>query len=109
MSQGGGQPAGISAGYTPGGVGAVNAGVQGNVTIDSSAIINAPSGEGIGLYNWGIGNISATLEAASSINAVATGMNVFAQGGGNVTIANNGTLSAPNRTRTSARTGTRLA
>ena len=92
---GGGQPGGIWAGYIPGGGQAVNTHVAGNVIVDNSATINAAAGVGIGLYNWGVGNISATLEASSSIKAVATGLNVFAQGGGNVTIVNKGTIADP--------------
>ncbi|MGZ5874122.1 MAG: beta strand repeat-containing protein [Bradyrhizobium sp.] len=91
----GGQPSGIWAGYNPGGAGIVNTHVAGNVTVDNSATINAASGAGIGLYNFGVGSLSATLEASSLINAVTAGLNVFAQGGGNVTLINNGKIADP--------------
>src|SRR5258705_6011790 len=84
MSQGGGQPGGIWAGYTPGGVQTANANVAVNVSVDSGATINSASGVGIGLYNCGAGNITATLQSSNSITAAAAGLNIFAQGGGNV-------------------------
>ena len=56
---------GIYAGY-PGGVGTVNANVAGNIVVDSTAVISAPVGDGIGLYNWGTGNVTATLESSSA-------------------------------------------
>jgi large repetitive protein len=104
----GGQPAGIWAGYNPGGTGIVNTHVAGSVIVDNSATINAASGAGIGLYNFGVGSVSATLEAASSINAVTAGLNIFAQGGGNVTITNNGTIADPSGAGIIAGTGNGL-
>ena len=76
--------------------------------VDNSATINAASGVGIGLYNFGVGSISATLEASSSINAVTAGLNVFAQGGGNVTIINDGTIADPSGAGIIAGTGNGL-
>ncbi len=104
----GGQPAGIWAGYNAGGSGNVNSLVAGSVIVDNSATINAASGAGVGLYNFGIGSVSATLEASSSIHAVSAGANVFAQGGGNVTITNNGTIVDPNGAGIIAGTGNGL-
>ncbi len=49
----GGQPGGIWAGYTPGGVGTVNTNVAGSVIVDNAAAINAAAGVGIGLYITG--------------------------------------------------------
>ncbi len=108
MSQGGGQPGGIWAGYTPGGVQTANANVAGNVSVDSGATINSASGVGIGLYNWGAGNITATLQSSNSITAAAAGLNIFAQGGGNVLITNPGTITAATGTGIAAGTGTGL-
>ena len=90
--QGGGTPSGISAGYSFNG--SVNPAVHGNVVLDISATVNAVSGSGINLYNFGVGNLSATIEASSTISAVSAGVNAFAQGGGNVSIANLGSISA---------------
>ena len=104
----GGQPAGIWAGYNPGGTGIVNTHVAGNVIVDNSATINAASGAGIGLYNFGVGSLSATLEASSLINAVTAGLNVFAQGGGNVTLVNSGTIADPRGAGVIAGTGNGL-
>jgi len=109
MSTGGGQPGGIWAGYTPGGVGTVNSNVHGNVVLDNSAVINAASGVGIGLYNWGVGNLTATLESSSAITAPTTGINANALGGGNVSITNHGTITVASGVGISAGTGTGAA
>jgi nitrogen fixation protein len=90
----GNQPGGMWIGYSAAS-GAVVPGVHGSVLVDSSAIINAASGVGVGLYNFGTGSITAALEPASSITAVSAGVNAFAQGGGNLTIINQGTIAAP--------------
>ncbi|MGH6708545.1 MAG: hypothetical protein ACREEK_06195 [Bradyrhizobium sp.] len=88
--QGGGTPSGISAGYN----GSLNTAVHGNVVLDNSATIKAVSGAGIGLNNNGVGNISATLQVASSITAAQSGVNAFNAGGGNITVDNRGTIAA---------------
>ncbi|MCG2645685.1 MULTISPECIES: Ig-like domain-containing protein [Bradyrhizobium] len=98
MFTGGGQPGGIWGGYSGGGNQTVNTFVHGNVIVDSGATINAAAGVGIGLYNFGTGTISATLEQSSAINAISAGLNIFAQGGGNVTIVNHGGLTVPTGT-----------
>ncbi|WP_456765740.1 Ig-like domain-containing protein [Bradyrhizobium sp. USDA 3650] len=95
MFTGGGQPGGIWSGYNAGGSQTVNTFVHGNVVIDTGATINAAAGVGVGLYNFGTGAITATLEQSSLINAVSAGLNIFAQGGGNVTIANHGAVTDP--------------
>ncbi|WP_079566273.1 Ig-like domain-containing protein [Bradyrhizobium erythrophlei] len=109
MSTGGGQPGGIWAGYTPGGVNTVNSNVHGNVVVDNSAVINAASGVGIGLYNWGAGNLTATLESSSAITARLTGVTAYAQGGGNVSITNHGAITVANGVGISVGTGTGTA
>jgi hypothetical protein len=70
--------------------------VHGNVVIDNAANINATSGVGIGLYNFGVGNLSATIEAPSIVKAITAGVNAFAQGGGSVSIVNQGTITVAN-------------
>src|SRR5258708_35540821 len=109
MSTSGNQPGGIWSGYNPGGQGMVNPNVHGNVVVDNAANINAASGVGIGLYNFGVGNLSAIIEASSTISAISAGVNAFAQGGGNVTITNGGTLSASSGSGIIAGTGNGLA
>jgi hypothetical protein len=105
----GGEPGGIWAGYTPGGVQTVNANVAGNVIVDNFATINAASGVGIGLYNWAIGNLTATLESSSAITAPTTGVTAYAQGGGNVSITNHGTIAVATGVGISAGTGNGVA
>ncbi len=97
--------AGINAGYN-GGSSAVNTGVAGSVFVDDFATINAPSGFGISLYNFGTGNLSATVEAGATVVGATAGVNAFAQGGGNVTIANSGTVTDATGNGISAGTGT---
>ena len=97
--------AGINAGYN-GGSGTVNTGVAGNVFVDDFATINAPSGFGISLYNFGTGNLSATVEAGATVAGATAGLNAYAQGGGNVTIANSGAVTAATGNGISVGTGT---
>ncbi|HEV2970744.1 MAG TPA: Ig-like domain-containing protein [Pirellulales bacterium] len=106
MPTGGGFSGGIWAGY---GVGTVNSNILGNVLVDNSAIINAASGAGIGLYNWGVGNLTATLETSSAITAQAIGVNAYALGGGNVSINNKGTITVASGIGISAGTGNGVA
>ena len=109
MASTGGEPGGIRAGYNGGNSGTVNPLVQGNVSVDSSATIHAALGAGIGLYNWGIGNLTATLETSSTITATAQGVSAFAQGGGNVTVIDHGTITVATGTGISAGTGDGVA
>ena len=83
--------------------------MHGNVFVDSSAIIDAASGLGVGLYNWGLGNLTATLESSSAITAPTTGVNAYALGGGNVSITNHGTISVATGIGISAGTGNGVA
>ena len=105
----GGLPAGISAGYNPGNQGLANSNVLGNVIIDDAANITAASGFGINLFNFSAGYLQATIEAATTISAPATGINAFAQGGGNVSITNNGALFTSIGSGISVGTGNGLA
>ena len=97
-------PAGINAGYN-GGSSTVNTSVNGYVALDDFASINAPSGFGINLYNFGVGYVSATIEAGATVVGAAVGLNAYAQGGGNVTITNNGRVTDATGTGLSIGTG----
>ncbi len=97
--------AGINAGYN-GGSGSVNTSVAGNVIVDDFAAINAASGYGISLYNFGTGSLSATVEAGATVAAATAGLNAYAQGGGNVTIANSGIVTAATGNGINVGTGT---
>jgi len=102
---GNGTPSGIGAGYSNSGTGTTSSSVQGNVVIDSSATINAALGFGVGLFNVGVGNLTATLESSSAITAQAVGVNAYAQGGGNVSITNHGTITVATGVGISTGTG----
>jgi hypothetical protein len=84
-------PAGIGAGYFPGATGNTSDDVAGNVIVQSSAAITADAGYGIHAYNDGIGNVTVTTYAASSIHATGTAIGAFANDGGNVSVTNHGT------------------
>jgi hypothetical protein len=103
----GGSPGGIWAGYSNGST--VNTAVAGNVSVDNFATIQAAAGAGIGLYNLGVGNVSLTLESSSAITAPSMGVRAFAQGGGNVTIRNSGTIASAIGSGILAGTGTLAA
>jgi hypothetical protein len=105
----GNQPGGMWIGYSPGAGTTVTPNVHGNVVVDSAATINATSGVGIGLYNWGVGNVTATLGSDSDVSGVTAGLNSFANGGGDVTITNDGTVAATSGYGIFAGTGTALA
>ncbi|HLG85041.1 MAG TPA: Ig-like domain-containing protein [Bradyrhizobium sp.] len=107
MGPGGGQPGGIWAGYNGGG-NAVNTAIAGNVIVDSFAAIDAAAGAGIGMYNFGVGSVTATVESSSSITAPLWGITAFAQGGGGVTIANMGTITSASGVGIAVGTGTGL-
>ena len=96
---------GIYAEYS-GGAGTVNANVAGNIVLDSTAVISAPVGDGIGLDNWGTGNITATLESSGSITADINGVDAAAKGGGNVSITNKGPITVTAGAGIHAQTGT---
>ncbi len=92
MAQRGGQPGGMWVGYSPGSGNTVTPNVHGNVVLGNFGRNQGNFWVGIGLYNWGVGNVTATLASSSAVAGVAAGLNVFANGGGNVTIANSGTV-----------------
>jgi FecR-like protein/Big-like domain-containing protein len=103
----GNTPAGIVAGYAPGGQGSVsgNSAVQGGVIVDSSAVIKAAAGDGIELHNFGAGSLTATLEGSSAITAPLVGVSAFAPGAVNISVINHGTITAANGAGISAVTG----
>ncbi|GEM_PF-819820 len=109
---------GINAGYWPGS-NSVAPGTHGNVFVTSNATITADGGGyGINAYNWGTGNVTVVTGASSSITASGvgilaqafdggnvsatiagtatgtTGLFAKAVGAGNITIENDGTLTA---------------
>jgi len=101
---------GISAGYGSSN-GQFNAAVHGSVALTNNAVVSGVM-TGINLYNFGVGDIGATL-LAGSITAGLSGVNAFAQGGGSVTIDNRAAINAGaigintgNGTSNSAATGT---
>ncbi|MGH2192674.1 hypothetical protein, partial [Enterococcus faecalis] len=62
-------PAGILAGYFPGGIGSPNAGVHGDVVVTNYADITADAGDGIRAYDYGDGNVTVN-ENAGTITAL---------------------------------------
>ncbi|WP_218276266.1 hypothetical protein, partial [Pseudomonas sp. MPR-LB5] len=61
-------PAGIMAGYTGGGSG-FNGAVHGDVTVESHATITTDAGSGIAAFTAGVGTVTVTTGADSSIAA----------------------------------------
>jgi large repetitive protein len=108
MNSGGGEPGGIWAGYNNGGTSTFSSAIDGSVSIDSFATISAAAGAGVGIYNFGVGNVTLTLESTSEISAPLQGVTAFAQGGGDVTITNDGTITSANGDGIAAGTGTSL-
>lgn len=89
--QAGNISSGISAGYGSSN-GQLNAAVHGSVVLTNGAVVSGAT-TGINLYNFGVGDIGATL-LAGSIAAGLSGVNAFAQGGGNITIDNRAAINA---------------
>jgi hypothetical protein len=91
LNQSGNAPAGIQAGYTGATSGsAVNSAVNGTVVVDNHADITAAAGYGIHAYNYGNGDVTVTTAKTSSITAADTAIGAFANGGGNVSVTNEG-------------------
>ncbi|WP_280705032.1 VCBS domain-containing protein [Bradyrhizobium sp. BR13661] len=82
-------PAGIMAGYTGGGSG-FNGAVHGDVTVESHATITTDAGSGIAAFTAGVGTVTVTTGADSSIAAAGTAINVFDLGGGDINVTNDG-------------------
>lgn len=83
-------PGAIIAGYKPGGNGVFSSTVTGDVTVTSDATITADAGYGIEVFTWGVGKVTVTTGAGSSITAAGTAIGTFDHGGGDVTVTNNG-------------------
>ena len=76
----GSAPAGILAGYNPGGLNQFNANVFGDVFIYDSANLIAAAGDGINSYNYGTGDISVTFGFGVSIQALTSANSVSGNG-----------------------------
>ncbi|WP_426422459.1 Ig-like domain-containing protein [Bradyrhizobium genosp. A] len=83
-------PGGIIAGYKPGGNATFSNAVKGDVTVASDAAITADAGYGIEAFTWGVGKVTVTTGALSSITAAGTAIGAFDHGGGNVSVTNEG-------------------
>lgn len=90
LNNDGGTPGGIIAGYRPGGNATFSGAVNGDVTVDSDAKITADAGYGIEAFTWGVGDVTVTTGALSSITAAGTAIGAFDHGGGNVSVTNEG-------------------
>ncbi|MGY4282438.1 hypothetical protein ACVWXO_001658 [Bradyrhizobium sp. LM2.7] len=86
----GSAPGGIVAGYNPSGDGIFSNNVHGDVIVTSDATITADAGYGIEAFTWGVGDVTVTTGATSSIAAAGTAIGAFDHGGGDVTVTNNG-------------------
>ncbi|MDE5440361.1 hypothetical protein GWG65_02645 [Bradyrhizobium sp. CSA207] len=86
----GSTPGGIVAGYNPSGDGIFSNNVHGDVTVTSDATITAAAGYGIEAFTWGVGDVTVTTGATSSITAAGTAIGVFDHGGGDVSVTNDG-------------------
>ncbi|MET4215124.1 VCBS repeat-containing protein [Bradyrhizobium sp. LB14.3] len=83
-------PGGIIAGYKPGGNSTYSSAVKGDVSVDSDATITADAGYGIEAFTWADGNVTVTTGALSSITAAGTAIGAFNNGGGDVSVTNEG-------------------
>ncbi|MCK1712828.1 MULTISPECIES: VCBS domain-containing protein [unclassified Bradyrhizobium] len=86
----GSAPGGIVAGYNPSGDGIFSNNVHGDVIVTSDATITADAGYGIEAFTWGVGDVTVTTGATSSIAAAGTAIGAFDHGGGDVSVTNNG-------------------
>ena len=100
---------GIVAGYNNNGSNTVNAAIAGSVVIDSFATISAAAGSGISIYNWGVGDVSVTLESSSAITSKSNSVIANAQGGGKATVSNSGTIASVFGNGIYAQTGNNVA
>ncbi len=87
LNTSGTQPAGILAGYRGGTTNTTNPNVFGSVTINNYANITATGGDGIRGYNYGVGDITITDEANTTVVAPGEfGIREINYGPGNVTV-----------------------
>ncbi len=93
LTSDGNKPAGILAGYDNNGL--AESSVLGNVTIDDYASITAAAGtDGIRGYNYGTGTVTVIAEAGADITAGRYGLAARGFDGGDVSVTNDGTVSA---------------
>ena len=99
----GSEPAGIQAGYNPGGTGKPDTSVTGAVTVNNFANITAAAGWGIDAFNWGNGNVTvndnygAGAVASTTVSGAQYGIAAYANSGGTgdvtVNVGANATIS----------------
>ena len=83
-------PAGILAGYIPGGAASPNTNVNGSVMVNNFANITAAAGDGIRAFDYGAGDVTVTDEANTTINTTGTngqyGIEAYSAGAGNISV-----------------------
>ena len=97
LSNSGAAPAGMVIGINPGVANAFNANVYGNISVNDSGGINAAAGDGMRVFDYGIGNVAinlgnnATISALSSATASSGnapyGIGAFNYGPGDIVVA----------------------
>jgi hypothetical protein len=87
LTNSGGQPAGIAAGFLGGTSSTSNSNVNGTVIVNNIAAINAAAGLGINAFNYGNGDI--TVNDSGAVSGAQSGVSANAQGGGAGDIAIN--------------------
>ena len=87
LTNSGGQPAGIAAGFLGGTSSTSNSNVNGTVIVNNIAAINAAAGLGINAFNYGNGDI--TVNDSGAVSGAQSGISANAQGGGAGDIAIN--------------------
>ncbi|MFC4839373.1 hypothetical protein ACFPFP_13100 [Bradyrhizobium sp. GCM10023182] len=90
LNNDGATPGGIIAGYKPGGDATFSGAVNGDVIVDSDATITADAGFGIEAFTWGAGNVTVSTGKASSITAAGNAIRASDHGGGDVSVTNEG-------------------
>ena len=88
LTNSGGIPAGVSAGYLGGNAAAANMNVNGTVIVNNSANITATvfngvavSGIGINAFNYGNGDITVNDNSGTTVSGVQNGIDAHAEGG----------------------------
>ena len=92
LNNDGATPGGIIAGYKPGGTAGYSSQVNGDVTVTSDASITAGAGYGIEAFTWGVGDVTVTASAGSSITAAGVAISANDHGGGDVKVTNYGSV-----------------
>ena len=104
LTPSGSQPQGVSSGYFPGNAGNSNTNVNGTVTLDNFANVTAAAGWALDAYNYGIGNVTLTDEANTTISGAQYGIGAYSNssgsassGGVTINVLNNATISSGSR------------